>query len=147
MKKFGEAFREQFYALCKAYNIKPIEAKSAVRSLFEELYNGVTPRYFGIDYNLQDSNYQDFSKLQESIVQQCIDFIKNHPKIQKELGKKKEELIKEWNESSDFPIVPDTRIYFGIDGMEESIKEGSWVPSTDSFLNLCVSNVSVLNVM
>lgn len=144
MSTFEKTFREQFYALCKTYNIKPVEAKPAVKFLFEELYNEVQPRYFGVDYGMQDSDYQDFSKLQKSIIQQCIDFIKEHPKIQKEVQKKKEELIKEWGDSS---IIPDTRIYFGADGLEESIKEGSWMPSTDSFLNLCASNVSVLNVM
>ena len=62
---------------------------------------------------------------------------------------KKKELTEEWNKdyTGKYPIIPDTRVYFGVDGLEESLKNGNWTPYTDSFLNLCIGNISILGVM
>ena len=152
MKEFKEDFKEQFYKLCKSHGLKPGDkkVKEVVRALNEDLLTIETePRYFGKDYSLEDTDYKDFAEFQGKIVQGCIDFINSHPKIQGIIENKKKELTEEWNKdyTGKYPIIPDTRVYFGVDGLEESLKIGNWTPYTDSFLNLCIGNISILGVM
>ena len=144
-----EELIKKFYELCKTNNLKPNdkEAKDAVRTLCEDLLTTKTEsRYFGKDYSLEDQDYKDFAKFQEHLVQESIDFINSHPGIKEKIEQKRKELSEEWM-SEGFLSVPDTRLYFGVDGLEDSLKDGNWVPSTDSCLDLCVGGVSVLTVM
>lgn len=152
MSKFKDDFYGEFQKLCKSHGLKlgDNEVKDAVRSLNETLLTTKTkPRFFGKDYSLEDQDYKDFAELQGKIVQGCIDFINSHPKIQEVIETKRKELTKEWNKdyTGKYPMIPDTRVYFGVDGLEESLKNGNWTPFTDSFLDLCIGNISVLGVM
>lgn len=152
MNKFKDDFYKGFYNLCKSYGLKPgdKEAKDAVRDLNETLLTSKTEqRFFGKDYSLEDQEYKDFSEFQGKIVQGCIDFINSHPGVQKIIEDKKKELTEEWNKdyTGKYPMIPDTRVYFGVDGLEESLKNGNWTPFTDSYLDLCVGGVSILGVM
>lgn len=152
MSKFKDDFYEEFYKLCKSHGFKPgdKEVKDVVRGLNESLLTTKTEsRFFGKDYSLEDQDYQDFSEFQNKIVQGCIDFINSHPKVQKIIETKRKELTEEWNKdyTGKYPMIPDTRVYFGVDGLEESLKKGNWTPFTDSFLDLCIGNISVLGVM
>lgn len=152
MDKFKDDFYKEFQALCKSHGLKPWdrEVKDAVRNLNETLLTTETePRFFGKDYSPEDKDYQDFAEFQSKIVQGCIDFINSHPGIQKIIGDKKKELTEEWNKdyTGKYPMIPDTRVYFGVDGLEESLKNGNWTPFTDSYLDLCIGNISILGVM
>lgn len=152
MNKFKDDFYEEFQKLCKSYGLKPgdKEVKNAVRGLNESLQTTKTEsRFFGKDYSLEDQDYKDFAEFQSKIVQGCIDFINSHPKIQEIIETKRKELTEEWNKdyTGKYPMIPDTRVYFGVDGLEESLKNGNWTPFTDSFLDLCIGNISILGVM
>lgn len=152
MSKFKDDFYEEFQKLCKSHGLKlgDKEVKDAVRNLNETLLTTKTePRFFEKDYSLEDQDYKDFAEFQGKIIQGCIDFINSHPKIQEVIETKRKELTKEWNKdyTGKYPMNPDTRVYFGVDSLEESLKNGNWTPFTDSFLDLCVGNISVLGVM
>lgn len=152
MSKFKDDFYEDFQKLCKSHGLKPgdKEVKDVVRDLNETLLTTKTEsRLFGKDYSLGDQDYKDFAEFQGKIVQGCIDFINSHPGVQEIIETKRKELTEEWNKdyTSKYPMIPDTRVYFGVDGLEESLKNGNWTPFTDSFLDLCIGNVSVLGVM
>lgn len=152
MNKFKDDFYKEFQDLCKSHGLKPWdkEVKDAVRNLNEILLTTETePRFFGKDYSPEDHDYQDFSEFQGKIVQGCIDFINSHPGIQKIIEDKKKKLTEEWNKdyTGKYPMIPDTRVYFGVDGLEESLKNGNWTPFTDSYLDLCIGNISILGIM
>lgn len=92
----------------------------------------------------------NFSKLHEKIMQQCIDFVRENPDVQQEI-ENKIDIIKEdfKNKVGGLAICldPDVKISFGADCFDESIKEGVWVPSTDSYLVITVGNEPVIESM
>lgn len=152
MSRFKDDFYGEFQKLCKSHGLKPgdKEVKDAVRCLNESLLTTKTePRFFGKDYSLEDQDYKDFAEFHGKIVQGCIDFINSHPKVQGIIENKRKELTEEWNKdyTGKYPMIPDTRVYFGVDRLEESLKNGNWTPFTDSFLVLYIGNISVLGVM
>ena len=89
----------------------------------------------------------NFSKLHEKIMQQCIDFVRENPDVQQEI-ENKIDIIKEdfKNKVGGLAICldPDVKISFGADCFDESIKEGVWVPSTDSYLVITAGNEPVI---
>ena len=89
----------------------------------------------------------NFSKLHEKIMQQCIDFVKDNPDIQQAIEDKVNivrEDLKNKVGGLAIGLDPDIRISFGADCFDESIKEGIWVPSTDSYLVITAGNESVI---
>ena len=82
------------------------------------------------------------------MVKECIDFINSHPKLLKILETKRNELSEEWNKNytGKHLLTPETQVYFGISGIEESLINNKWVPSTDSFLDIGVGPISILGV-
>ena len=77
----------------------------------------------------------NFSKLHEKIMQQCIDFVKENPDVQQAIENKVNivrEDLKNKVGGLAISLDPDVRISFGADCFDESIKEGIWVPSTDT---------------
>ena len=139
---------------CKENNLKMSDphVKRAVRELNIEhslLGSEVEDNYFGLDYGKPDQDYRDLVKLHEKMVQDCIDFVNSHYWAKKLIEKKKAEIMKEWNKDlpENLHTEPDLRIYFGVDGLDESVTEGNWVPSTDSYLGIYVGNKSVIESM
>lgn len=97
-------------------------------------------RYFNQDYDRNDPDYQDLCKLQQVWVQQAIDFINSHPNLKNLLNSKKQEAKEDgW--------TPDIRFNFSIDCMEESLEKNSWQPSSDSCIDVSISNLSILCAM
>ena len=92
----------------------------------------------------------NFSKLHEKIMQQCIDFVRENPDV-KQAIEDKLNIVREdlRNKVDDFSIGldPDVRISFEADCFDESIKEGIWVPSTDSCLVITAGNEPVIESM
>ena len=89
----------------------------------------------------------NFSKLHEKIMQQCIDFVKENTDVQQAIEDKVNivrEDLKNKVGSLAIGLDPDVRISFGADCFDESIKEGIWVPSTDSYLVITAGNEPVI---
>ena len=150
MSKLRDDFKSMFFKFCREHNIIPSssEMKEIIRDWEEWLHTSenIEENRFGKNFTLEDPEYKDLSKLHESIIQGCIDYINSHPKIQEEIAKKREELEKEWNESytGKYRLIPDIRVYFSADGLESSLEAGEWVAATDSSININVGNVSVI---
>ena len=100
---------------------------------------------FGKDYDFDNEDFKDFRKLHDQIVQMSIDFINSHPKVKERIEEKRKEVYKAWNEGlpENLHNEPDVRMYFGVDGLDESLENNEWVSSTDSFLQLTVGNSDV----
>ena len=89
----------------------------------------------------------NFSKLHEKIMQQCIDFVRENPDVQQAIEDKVNivrEDLKNKVGGLAIGLDPDVRISFGADCFDESIKEGIWVPSTDSYLVITAGNEPVI---
>lgn len=140
----AELTRSMFLSLSKFANEQKINMNDkdfikALHNVVENLANDNT----NVKPNENRNIHAKLSKFHDEIVQRCIDFVKENPELIDEINKTKEstrvELLKKYG--SFVPnIEPDVRIYFGIDGFDESIKEGKWVPDTDSYMSLTVGN-------
>lgn len=103
----------------------------ALKNVFTSIAHTETPNAIVAD--------KQFSNLHEEIVQKCIDFIKNNPKLQNDIAAKIKEVKKDL-----MGLEPDVRMYFGIDNLDESVKKGMWVPATDSYLSVTVGNEAII---
>lgn len=103
----------------------------ALKNVFTSIVHTETPNTIVAD--------KQFSNLHEEIVQKCIDYIKNNPKLQEAITAKVEEVKKDL-----MGLEPDVRMYFGIDNLDESVKKGMWVPATDSYLSVTVGNEAII---
>lgn len=125
----------------KENNIKMEDKEfiSALKSVFMNIVHNSTKQV-----PVRNTN---FSKLHEKIMQQCIDFVKENPDV-KQAIEDKVNIIREdlKNKVGGLAIGldPDVRISFGADSFDESIKEGIWVPSTDSYLLITAGNEPVI---
>ena len=108
----------------KENNIKMEDKEfiSALKSIFMNIVHDNTNQTF-----IRNTN---FSKLHEKIMQQCIDFVRED--LKNKVG------------GLAIGLDPDVRISFGADCFDESIKEGIWVPSTDSYLVITAGNEPVI---
>lgn len=143
MSKLRDDFKSMFFKFCREHNVSPgsKEIKEIIRGWDEWLHTSE---------NIEENNFtpvdKDFTELHESIVQGCIDYINSHPKIQEEIAKKKKELEEEWNEgyTGGYKLIPDTRVFFSVDGLDSSLEAGQWVASTDSSLSIDVGGISII---
>lgn len=123
----------------KENNIKMEDKEfiSALKSVFMNIVHDNT--------NQTSVRNTNFSKLHEKIMQQCINFVKENPNVQQAI-EDKVNIVREdlKNKVGGLAIDPDVRISFGADCFDESIKEGIWVPSTDSYLVITAGNEPVI---
>ena len=115
------------------------------RTYGETLNDQASDDHFGKDYDFDDEDFKDFRKLHDQIVQMSIDFINSHPKVKERIEEKRKEVYKAWNEGlpENLHNEPDVRMYFGVDGLDESLENNKWVSSTDSYLQLTIGNSDV----
>ena len=91
----------------------------------------------------------NFSNLHEKIMQQCIDFVRENSDVQQAI-EDKVDIVREDLKNQVGGLIcldPDVKISFGADCFDESIKEGVWVPSTDSYLVITAGNETVIESM
>ena len=117
-----------------------------LRSWFEYLsHDYANDNVFAKDYDKDTPSYQKFRKLHNSIINQCIEFIKSNDDVKRMIEDKIYMVRKEWNTSCDRIIFePDVRVYFGIDGLD--IKNPDIGAVSDSSLSLQVGSTSVLEI-
>ena len=150
MSKLRDDFKSMFFKFCREHDVAPgsPEMKEIIRDWDEWLHTSKTKEEE--KFTPEDPEHKDLYKLHESIIQDCIDYINSHPKIQEEISKKREELEKEWNEdyTGKYKIIPDVRVYLTIECLESSLEAGEWVAATDSSISFNVGeNVSVIYSM
>lgn len=99
------------------------------------------------DFNQDTPAYQKLRMLHESIVSQCIEFIRLNEDVQQMIEEKRDLVRKEWNKPDDTEIIePDVRMYFGIDGLDDSVNAGYWTSGSDSSMTLKVGSTNVLDI-
>ena len=146
-RELHSKFLKTLRQFAKENNIKMSDNEfiTMYRTYGETLNGYPKDDYFGKDYDLKDEDFKDFRKLHDQIVQMSIDFINSHPKVKERIEEKRKEVEKVWNKDlpKEIHMQPDVRMYFGVDSLDESLKNNEWVSSTDSYLQLTVGNSDV----
>jgi hypothetical protein len=98
---------------------------------------------------LSQESIDDFDKMWHDFVQASIDYVRNHEDVKKLIAEERDELTEEWNKnlSGDYKMIPDLRLSFGVDGLDESIEAGKWTPATDSGICLKVGSRDLIQMM
>ena len=146
MSKLSDSFNKYISDFLKENNIKinSYEFKQLIREF--DFFVHILDVDIETENKPSDPDIKDFAKLQEQILQQCIDFINSHPKVKESLENKQKELteIVSVDYDKEFKLIPDVRVSFLATGLENSVEENEWVPSTDSSFCLSVGDIPVL---
>ena len=95
----------------------------------------------GIDEN----DIKDFRAMWEMFVNKTIEYINEHENVQKAIDDKRREVMKDWSIRNKELFEPDIRLNFNADGIDCSLKDGEWTPSTDSAISLMVGQYPIIS--
>ena len=95
----------------------------------------------GIDEN----DIKDFRAMWEMFVNKTIEYINEHENVQKAIDDKRKEVMKDWEKRDKELFEPDIRLNFNVDGVDGSLKDGEWTPSTDSAISLTVGTYPIIS--
>ena len=95
----------------------------------------------GIDKN----DIKDFRAMWEMFVNKTIEYINEHENVQKAIDDKRKEVMKDWNKRDKELFEPDIRLNFNVDGIDGSLKDGEWIPATDSAILLTVGTYPIIS--
>lgn len=101
---------------------------------------------------ISEESRKDFREMWEGFVQKTIDFVNTHEDVKAAIETKKKTVTEKWNiglepDSDGNPImIPDVRLGFSVDGLDESLKAGEWTPASDSYISLNVGNRSIIEM-
>lgn len=91
------------------------------------------------DYDFEDQRHKDLLEFHSKIVKDLIEFISGNPGIKEMIEAKRKEISEKIK-----GYTPDLRVSFDVDGLDDSLEFGEWVPSTDSSLGIYLGNVNVI---
>ena len=95
----------------------------------------------GIDEN----DIKDFRAMWEMFVNKTIEYINEHENVQMAIDDKRKEVMKDWEKRDKELFEPDIRLNFNVDGIDGSLKDGGWTPSTDSAISLTVGTYPIIS--
>lgn len=95
----------------------------------------------GIDEN----DIKDFRAMREMFVNKTIEYINEHENVQNAIDDKRKEVMKDWNNRDKELFEPDIRLNFNVDGIDGSLKDGEWTPTTDSAISLMVGTYPIIS--
>ena len=81
----------------------------------------------------------------DMFVNKTIEYINEHENVQKAIDDKRKEVMKDWNKRDKELFEPDIRLNFNVDGIDGSLKDGEWTPSTDSAISLTVGTHPIIS--
>lgn len=111
--------------------------KSAVES---------TPSSMIVQNDVIDENdIKDFRAMWEMFVNKTIEYINEHENMQMAIDDKRREVMKDWNQRDKELFEPDIRLNFNVDGIDGSLKDGEWIPATDSTISLTVGMYPIIS--
>ena len=148
-----EKFKKNVYKFFRDENITSKEISELLKQQFEFYatdHSKEGKTWLDFKKKLSDSTLKDFENMWDGFVQQTIDFVREHKDVQDVIEEERQELIDEWNpnlKEGDFKMVPDLKISFGADGLDESVKEGKWTPGTDSGICLRIGSRNIIEMM
>ena len=151
--KTRDEFKKLIYGFFRDNNLTKEDMTGLLRAGFEFFATEHAKEgksWLDMRKQLSEDSIRDFGEMWEGFVQQSIDFVRNHEDVRKLVESEQKELAEEWNkdiEIGEFEMIPDIRMGFGIDGMDESIRAGKWVSATDSAIHLSVGNRNIIEMM
>ena len=95
----------------------------------------------GIDEN----DIKDFRAMWDMFVNKTIEYINEHENVQKAIDDKRKEVMKDWEKRDKELFELDIRLNFNVDGIDGSLKDGEWTPSTDSAISLTVGQYPIIS--
>lgn len=95
----------------------------------------------GIDEN----DIKDFRAMREMFVNKTIEYINEHENVQNAIDDKRKEVMKDWNNRDKELFEPDIKLNFNVDGIDGSLKDGEWTPTTDSAISLMVGTYPIIS--
>lgn len=105
----------------------------------ESTPSSIVEQHDGIDKN----DIKDFREMWEMFVNKTIEYINEHENVQKAIDDKRREVMKDWRHRDKELFEPDIRLYFNVDGIDGSLKDGEWTPATDSAISLMVGTYPI----
>lgn len=107
----------------------------------ESTPSSLIEQHDGIDEN----DIKDFRSMWEMFVNKTIEYINEHENVQKAIDDKRKEVMKDWEKRDKELFEPDIRLNFNVDGIDGSLKDGEWTPSTDSAISLMVGTYPIIS--
>lgn len=129
----GKQMMEMLKMMWENYEHDESDVESTPSSLIEQ--------HDGIDEN----DIKDFRVMWEMFVNKTIEYINEHENVQKAIDDKRKEVMKNWSQRDKELFEPDIRLNFNVDGIDGSLKDGEWTPSTDSAISLTVGSYPIIS--
>ena len=146
--KYTDDFKKLVFDFYKNNGLNSKEMSVMLKNMYMFFATDYTENKEYCSSLLNEKDTEDFKQMWSGFVQQFIDFVNSHPNVKETIFIEKERLDSMWNDDNcKYRIEPDLNIHFGADCLDESIKEGVWVPSTDSYLVITAGNETVIESM
>ena len=146
--KYTDDFKKLVFDFYKNNGLNSKEMSVMLKNMYMFFATDYTENKEYCSSLLNEKDTEDFKQMWSGFVQQFIDFVNSHPNVKETIFIEKERLDSMWNDDNcKYRIEPDLNIHFGADCLDESIKEGVWVPSTDSYLVITAGNEPVIESM
>ena len=129
----GKQMMEMLKMMWENYERDESDVESTPSSLNEQ--------HDGIDEN----DIKDFRVMWDMFVNKTIEYINEHENVQKAIDDKRKEVMKDWEKRDKELFEPDIRLNFNVDGVDGSLKDGEWTPSTDSAISLTVGTHPIIS--
>ena len=148
-----DKFKKEVYKFFRDENLTKEDISELLKQQFEFYATDHTKEgksWLDFKKKMPESTLKDFREMWEGFVQQSIDFINAHEEVKNVIEEERQELIEEWNPNAkddEFKMLPDLRISFGADGLDESVKAGKWVAATDSGICLRIGSRNIIEMM
>lgn len=148
-----DEFKKLIYGFFRDKKLDSREMSGLLRGAFEFFsteHAKESKSWLDMRKKLSQQSIDDFKEMWEGFVQQSIDYVADHEDVRQLIEAERSELTEEWNrdiEDGENRIIPDLRLYFGVDGLDESVEEGSWVSATDASISLQVGNRNIIEMM
>ena len=110
-------------------------------SAVESTPSSLNEQHDGIDEN----DIKDFRAMWEMFVNKTIEYINEHENVQKAIDDKRREVMKDWDKMDKELFELYIRLNFNADGIDCSLKDGEWTPSTDSAISLTVGTYPIIS--
>ena len=129
----GKQMMEMLKMMWKNYEHDESDVESTPSSLIEQ-HDGIA-----------ENDIKDFRTMWEMFVNKTIEYVNEHENVQKAIDDKRKEVMKDWEKRDKELFAPDIRLNFNVDGIDGSLKDGEWTPTTDSAISLTVSTYPTIS--
>ena len=94
---------------------------------------------------IDENDIKAFRAMMEMFVNKTIEYINEHENVQNAIDDKRREVMKGWEKRNKELFELDIRLNFNVDGIDGSLKDGEWTPTTDSAISLMVGQYPIIS--